>query len=85
VTIDGKVHNASTYVNHGCRCDVCRESHAAAVNRRRKERKAQTARLGLPSYVQHGVSAYANWGCHCVVCRDDWNAYYRAHTPRSTP
>lgn len=66
--INGRIHNASTYTNHGCRCDVCVAGMSEMNRRQRAKRFATTRESGLPAYVRHGANAYRNWGCRCEVC-----------------
>lgn len=55
---------ASSYNNHGCRCDPCR---AAATAARRAWRRSLADRPFRD--VPHGAwSGYAHWGCHCDPC-----------------
>lgn len=61
----------STYVNHGCRCDLCRQAHSE-YNRvfryRRYERTA--ANGGVAPISSHGANTYRQWGCRCRTCTD---------------
>lgn len=62
--------SASTYTNHGCRCDECRTAKSAVVARQRSERRALLA-LGLAAVVEHGrASTYQNYCCRCDPCTD---------------
>lgn len=79
--MNDRPHNASTYTNHGCRCDECRKAWAAQVKRRQAERFAlRTVVDGLLVAAhlpaeKHGVeSTYGNWGCRCRDCTDVWSA-----------
>jgi hypothetical protein len=58
--------SASTYGNHGCRCQPCRDAHAEVTRARRARRAELLARYGAT--IEHGASAYLNWGCRCDVC-----------------
>lgn len=57
-------HGASKYVNHACRCDICR----AANTQRVAERRAARANAKMPP-PEHGAAAYSNYGCRCEICR----------------
>lgn len=66
------VHNASTYNNWDCRCELCRKDWAALIARHRVKRRPEDAK-------RHGVySTYSNWKCRCDPCRTAWAAYERA-------
>lgn len=57
---------ASSYNNHGCRCDPC---CAAATAARSAWRRSLADRPF--SDVPHGTwSGYANWGCSCERCQE---------------
>ena len=60
-------HGASAYRGRGCRCEVCRTSHA---EKQREERRARAERLRAdPTLAPHGTeSTYRNWGCRCEPC-----------------
>jgi hypothetical protein len=66
--------SASTYSNHGCRCDLCR---GAWTDYLYEVRRTRTLRLQKdPSLATHGkYTTYTNWGCRCDLCR-------AAHTAR---
>ena len=52
-----------TYVNHGCRCEECREANALYARRFRMKYRPY-------SYLQHGKnSTYLNYRCRCEDCR----------------
>ncbi len=55
-------HNRAAYVNHKCRCEVCRAANSAwqreAIARRNK---------AIPEHV-HGYGGYHNYGCRCETC-----------------
>lgn len=71
-TKEPKAHNYSTYINHRCRCDVCRAANTAYYAKRRAERAAGIVGNGLPAPKEHNESTYTNWGCRCDVCREAW-------------
>jgi hypothetical protein len=77
-----KVHNASTYSNHSCRCQACSADWAAYIAAARARRRQQVKLEGLPDTVEHGVSAYNNWGCKCPICKGAHNAARRAQRQR---
>lgn len=57
---------ASTYTNHGCRCDACRAAHTEVCYRARMRRYSNPVPAGL-----HGTyNAYTNYGCRCDACRE---------------
>lgn len=72
-------HGTNGYTNYGCRCTVCTIANTRQGYRRRQERKAETARYGLPEGVTHGASAYGNWGCRCAICTAAWASTARRH------
>ncbi len=60
----------------GCRCDTCREGHAAEMKRLRMVRFATRVRVAgrliapVPA-ARHGtVTVYTYYGCRCVVCTE---------------
>ncbi|SEF34351.1 hypothetical protein SAMN05421837_107333 [Amycolatopsis pretoriensis] len=66
--------NASTYVNHGCRCQWCT---AANTERGREQRRVRFASRRIVDGVlvapvpqhRHGIAnTYTNWGCRCAPC-----------------
>lgn len=59
----------STYMHGGCRCDPCKDAHAALMASQRKNR------LTRPQDIPHGLSGHNNWGCRCQVCREASTAY----------
>jgi hypothetical protein len=69
-----KAHNASTYSNHRCRCDVCRSSWAAYVKKRQAERRAGIPgrKNALTGPKTHNANAYIAWGCRCDLCVTDY-------------
>ena len=73
--------SASTYDNHGCRCDECRAANAARHAAARKRRKVD---LGAGrAVVPHGkASTYANWGCRCAACTAARRDAKRAYTAK---
>lgn len=60
----------NAYGNLKCRCQRCRDAHAAKCLERRNER----VKKGLPpDDVRHGTpNAYGNWGCRCTPCKTAW-------------
>lgn len=74
-----KVHNQATYVNHGCRCDVCTAAATAEQQRRRLDRRAARlateadGRIHIVDGITHGEGGYGYWHCRCVVCRTAHN------------
>lgn len=58
--------SASTYRNHGCRCELCKKAWAAFIAARRAIRFAAP----LPVGRRHGeYTTYTNYGCRCALCR----------------
>lgn len=56
----------STYVNHGCRCDACRQANTDYARHARQSRYTRRDNMTLP----HGsLSTYMNWGCRCPECK----------------
>lgn len=71
------IHGSSCYVNHACKCAVCRREWS----KWQKNRRAQRAKeLALdPTLTTHGTeSTYTNWSCRCTPCRLAHNQYGRA-------
>ena len=61
-------HGASAYVNHHCRCAVCRAGNAERTRIRRHQRREYGARN--PSCIPHGYGGYANWLCRFPICAE---------------
>lgn len=75
-------HNASSYRNYRCRCEVCSASHAALTAKYRKRRAAGRVlidgRLTAVDAARHGsASTYCNWQCRCRPCTDAANVAQR--------
>lgn len=56
-----RIHNSSSYINKGCRCEICTESEMA-----RRRRKLETPFNQIP----HGEYGYRAYKCRCTVCSD---------------
>ena len=68
--------SASTYSNHGCRCDLCKRAWADLVQRLRSNREALAPETRTD--IMHGRAAtYTNHRCRCDACRIAWATYYR--------
>lgn len=73
------VHNYSTYINHRCRCEICRAANTAYVLARRAKARARRllVEAGGGRYVAagitHGAGSYRNHACRCEVCRTAHN------------
>lgn len=66
----GKV---STYTNHWCRCDQCREAWRERCAQNREKRRAKMAADLVQ--VEHGkVLTYGDYGCRCQPCTDAYSA-----------
>lgn len=84
-----RLHNASTYSNHRCRCDECRKSWTDYTKRRQSERHALRIEIDgklvaahLPE-EQHGrENTYGNHGCRCRPCTDAWATACRERNAR---
>jgi hypothetical protein len=65
--------SASTYCNHGCRCDGCKADHAAKQAGYKAKRIAAVERdtQGHPIGKPYSYSTYNNWRCRCVRCTGD--------------
>lgn len=59
---------ADGYVNHGCRCDRCREA-------RKEQGLARVMKPGAP----HGTRTLYADGCRCDLCREAHAAACRAY------
>lgn len=56
----------NAYVNHRCRCDLCKKAMAGYYRKRRKELKKQKLSDEDP---RHGTSnGYTYYGCRCTRC-----------------
>lgn len=64
---DPRHGDASTYSNHGCRCQPCRDAKAAYM---KAWRYANGERLAAdPGFAEHGhASTYVNYRCRCMAC-----------------
>ena len=73
---------ASTYVNYGCRCALCRRAIADyQFNLRRTRSKALAAGA---IEIQHGkASTYINYGCRCEACTQANSEYHSEYLRRS--
>lgn len=68
----------STYSNHGCRCDPCREANRA-YRKRNRARACVDLHDVCPHEIEHGkVTSYVHHGCRCELCTEARNAYQRA-------
>lgn len=66
---DLKHGKVSTYNNHGCRCDECRE----AASRYQRSLTCVPLDSGDP---RHGkVGTYNSYGCRCELCKAASKAY----------
>ena len=71
---DTITHNASSYANYGCRCEVCLVAHRERAHSLRQTRYAarrmEAGRLVAPLPTgRHGLNAsYVNHGCRCERC-----------------
>jgi queuine/archaeosine tRNA-ribosyltransferase len=56
VTVLAK-HNRATYVNYGCRCEVCKQANRAYLHDRRirKEIARQSEPFSLVEYLLHDL------------------------------
>lgn len=62
---DPRHGTSNGYSNLYCRCQPCRDAHAAYF----REYKARLRAKGVPE-GQHGTyNAYGNYGCRCDECR----------------
>ena len=71
-------HNRSRYVNHGCRCPVCRKANREYELHNRTNGPGPK-RTELKN-GRHDRSRYINWGCRCDTCRQasiDYMVEYR--------
>lgn len=60
----------STYVNHRCRCTLCKAANTARSERLRRARGAPPRAVFLASLERtHGRIATYNDGCRCDDCR----------------
>jgi hypothetical protein len=58
------------YINHGCRCDLCRAANTEYCRVRRIERDL------APNDPRHGRwTTYFNYACRCVRCKAAHNEY----------
>lgn len=61
---DPRHGTASSYRNHACRCDACREAHRLDKAARRAE-----GPKGTRQQAQHGTRSKYSRGCRCDECR----------------
>ena len=88
LTADDPRHGkASTYTNHGCRCDLCREAnrtyppHLAATVRYRRKLGQQPRKIGIT--YEHGTRyGYIRGGCRCPGCTESMRLYQAAYRAR---
>jgi hypothetical protein len=63
----------STYNNHGCRCDLCKDAAT-----RSRQAWLESLKDRSPYEIPHGtVSGYKNWGCRCEYCGPTNTQYER--------
>ena len=84
---DPRHGKASTYTNHGCRCDLCREAnrtyppHLAATVRYRRKLGQQPRKIGIT--YEHGTRyGYIRGGCRCPGCTESMRVYQAAYRAR---
>jgi len=58
----------STYSNHGCRCDACREAWNEYYTSYRRARGQKPLAQYHAETMRHGPTRYRK-GCRCDVCR----------------
>jgi hypothetical protein len=62
-------HGKHNTYSRGCRCQPCRDAHAAYV-RAGRQAASQRHRAGhRPANITHGYSGYQNHYCRCEICR----------------
>ena len=54
----------STYVNHCCRCDLCKETQRW----KQAEYRGRLRSSKTPEHVHGTVNGYQNYGCRCRSC-----------------
>jgi hypothetical protein len=61
---DSRHGSYSTYVNHRCRCELCRRAWTEYCQRRKGERELKS------DDPRHGnYATYINYSCRCELCR----------------
>lgn len=86
---DPRHGSASTYRNHGCRCDACKKantrSHLEWSHRRgyHKPRAEWLAEIRLVADSRHDLAGYSR-GCRCDICRKASADYQRDYRARLT-
>ena len=55
----------SSYSNHKCRCDECREAWNVACARKKRERVGMI----MPTDMEHGRESGYQRGCRCEKCK----------------
>ena len=77
--LEGRPVSDGTYTRHGCRCQGCRDAHAAKM----QQWKMRRPNGAIPDHIKHGTkSTYVNWDCRCVPCGDANAAYWREYRVR---
>lgn len=63
MTPDPNQHGTWGNYRRGCRCNDCRQAHAAY---QRKWRQQNRTKKRAP--LSHGRNGFANYGCKCTIC-----------------
>lgn len=70
----GIKHGTSmAYKNHGCRCEICIDTHNQQILDFREKARNHFAKTGefLSAKTTHGsYSAYVTYGCRCELCTE---------------
>lgn len=75
-----RAHGYSSYINFGCRCEVCRKGNSE-FNLGARARRAQR---GVPDDKHGTLSGYLNYACRCDECKSARATYQRALYARKT-
>ena len=63
---DSRHGSVNGYSNLKCRCQDCRDAHAANMRRY----LAHVRSRGIPAHIEHGTyNCYHTYGCRCDDCK----------------
>lgn len=70
------------YVNLDCRCQPCRDAHAAYCLKYKRRRQSVALAADDPRHGKY--TTYCNWSCRCQPCTDALTDHMRTYRARKS-